>query len=97
LDTDEVDWVSNTGAVGFDLAGVRAGLPYEKGLLVVASDHAFRVNLAAAQGLTEVGMAEAGRAFGGATERMLFAWRFEQPGLARFALERHEPRSRRRS
>lgn len=92
MDTDEVDWVPNAGAVGFDLAGVRAGLPFEKGLLVVASDPAFRVNLGAVQGLTEVGMAEAGRAFGGATERMLFAWRFEQPGYsARFALERHEP------
>lgn len=92
LDTDEVDWVPNAGAVGFDLAGVRAGLPFEKGLLVVASDPAFRVSLGATQGLTEVGMAEAGRAFGGATERMLFAWRFEQPGYsARFSLERHEP------
>ncbi|HEX5138554.1 MAG TPA: hypothetical protein VFY93_16395 [Planctomycetota bacterium] len=92
LDTDEVDWVPNAGTVGFDLAGVRAGLPYEKGFLVVASDPAFRVSLGAAQGLTEVGMADAGRAFGGATDRMLFAWRFEEPGYsARFALERHEP------
>ncbi len=92
MDTDEVDWVPNTGVVNFELAGVRAGLPYETGLLVVASDPAFRVNLGTFQGLTEVGMAEAARAFGGATERMLFAWRFEQPGYAaQFALERHEP------
>jgi len=91
-DTDEVDWVPNAGAVAFELSGVRAGLPDETGLLVVASDPAFRVNLGTIQGLTEVGMAEAARAFGGATERMLFAWRFERPGhSARFALERHEP------
>ncbi len=91
-ETDEVDWVPNAGAVAFELSGVRAGLPHETGLLVIASDPAFRVNLGTIQGLTEVGMAEAARAFGGATERMLFAWRFEQPGYsARFALERHEP------
>ena len=90
LDTDEVDWVPNTGVVSFELSGVRAGLPHETGLLVVASDPAFRVNLGTFQGLTEVGMAEAARAFGGATERMLFAWRFEQPGHSvRFTLERH--------
>ncbi len=92
MDTDEVDWVPNTGAVTFEMAGVRAGLPYETGLLVVASDPAFRVNEGALQGLTSVGMAEAARAFGGATERMLFAWRFEQPGYAvKFTLERQEP------
>jgi len=92
LDTDEVDWVPNTGTVDFELSGIRAGLPNETGFLVVASDPAFRVSLGTVQGLTEVGMAEAARAFGGATDRMLFAWRYEQPGYsARFALERHEP------
>lgn len=45
MDTDEVDWVPNTGAVAFELSGVRAGLPYETGLLLVASDPAFRVNV----------------------------------------------------
>ena len=37
-------------------------------------------------------MDEVARSFGGATDRMLFAWRYEQPGYAaKFTLERHEP------
>ncbi|MHC4548470.1 MAG: hypothetical protein ACYTEZ_06805 [Planctomycetota bacterium] len=92
LDTDEVDWVPGEGAVTFELAGLRSGLDEERGLLVVASDPAFRVGEGATNGLEPVGMPEVARALGRVSDRMLFAWRFDRPDYAaRFTLERHQP------
>jgi len=92
LDTDEVDWVPNEGAAAFELAGVRSGLDEESGLLVVASDTAFRVSTTATNGLETVGMDQVARALRRVTDRMLYAWRFERPDwAAAFRLERHTP------
>jgi hypothetical protein len=92
LDTDEVDWVPNEGAAAFELAGVRSGLDEESGLLVTASDTAFRVSTTATNGLETVGMDQVARALRRVTDRMLYAWRFERPDwAASFRLERHTP------
>ncbi len=92
LETDEVDWVPGTGAATLDFAGLRAGLDEESGHLVVASDPAFRVGVEGSNGLSPVGIPEILRAGFPENEKILYTWRFDQPGYAaRFRLERHLP------
>ncbi|MEE8106762.1 MAG: hypothetical protein V3T86_14615 [Planctomycetota bacterium] len=92
LETDEVDWVPNEGQVDFTLAGVRAGIDEETGILAVAADQAFSMNLGEKNGLNDVGMPEVAAAGIPVTDRLLFAWRFDAPGHAvRLELTRNKP------
>ncbi len=92
LDTDEVDWVPNEGQAKFSISGIRSGLPDERGVLVVASDEAFRVQANEVNGLTSVGMPEIERAGFVQSARILYGWRFDTPDYAaQFQLVRHRP------
>lgn len=89
LDTDEVDWVPESGPIRITLEGIRSGLDEERGRIAVASDTAFRVRVEDTNNVRTIGLAELGAAV---NEHTLLAWAFDKPNpTITLEVQRHEP------